>query len=396
MRFANNPFRELGRWHANVGLLMLAAGLWISNCSAVAQTVLRVGPNLEFGTVAAAARAAKDGDVIEIEAGDYRRDVAIWTQKDLTIRGVGGRARLIADGAAVEGKGTWVIRGGRIVVENIEFTGSRVSDRNGAGIRFERGHLIIRNCVFRDNENGILTGGDRNSEIEIDSSEFGHNGAGDGQSHNLYVSDLRRLRVTNSYFHHANVGHLLKSRAGENHILYNRFTDGHDGTASYELEFPSGGVAYVIGNVIQQSPRTENMTLVSFGAEGYKWPRNELYLSHNTLANDRIEGANFLFVRAGATRVKAVNNLLVGKGSLESGPGEYAANFNVDPQDVAGAAQQDYRLRKSSGIVGKGIDPGVANGVSLRPTREPLARLRSRPIERKGPLSPGAFQTVAR
>jgi hypothetical protein len=84
--------------------------------------------------------------------------------------------------------------------------------------------------------------------------------------------------VTGSYFHHADVGHLLKSRAARSHILYNRLTDETGGRASYELEFPNGGLAYVVGNVIEQAATTENETIISFGAEGYR-PRNELIWS---------------------------------------------------------------------------------------------------------------------
>lgn len=58
--------------------------------------ILKVGPNQQIRLIATAAKLAQDGDTIEIEAGDYPADVAIWKQNELTIRGVGGRARLIA------------------------------------------------------------------------------------------------------------------------------------------------------------------------------------------------------------------------------------------------------------------------------------------------------------
>ena len=121
-----------------------------------------------------------------------------------------------------------------------------------------------------------------------------------------------------SYFHHANVGHLLKSRAAENHIFYNRLTDEIGGKASYELEFPNGGVAYVVGNVIQQSSTTENPNIISYGAEGNLWPANALYLVNNTLVDNRPQSGVFLSVRQGLGAITAVNNLLVGQGKLET------------------------------------------------------------------------------
>jgi hypothetical protein len=132
------------------------------------------------------------------------------------------------------------------------------------------------------------------------------------------------LSVTGSYFHHARTGHLLKSRAALSQIVNNRLVDGTGGTASYELEFPNGGIAYVLGNTIAQSLQTENSQLISFGAEGYKWPRNEINLEYNTLINPLPRGGSFLRVAPGAVSIRAVNNRLVGNGVFESaGRGEF-------------------------------------------------------------------------
>ncbi|MDP2171384.1 MAG: right-handed parallel beta-helix repeat-containing protein [Rhodocyclaceae bacterium] len=359
-----------------------------------AARILRVGPQLAVRTIAAAAALARDGDIIEIEAGDYMGAAAVWTQSKLTLRGVGGRPRLIANGASAENKAIWVIRGGDITVENIEFTGARVPDKNGAGIRFERGRLIVRNCHFHDNENGILTGGNADA-LDIENSEFGHNGAGDGYSHNLYVGAIKKLRVTGSYFHHARVGHLIKSRAAENHILYNRLTDESGGRASYELEFPNGGIAYVIGNIIEQGKATENQNIVSFGAEGYKHPANELYLINNTLIDRRLESGYFLAVKPGFHIVKAYNNLLLGRRPLNTGiDGEFINNPNVDAASFVLADRQDYRIKRESPLHRSYRSPGVAvSGIDLAPTREYVHPATTRPLT-TAPTLPGARQTL--
>lgn len=355
--------------------------------------VLRVGPAAPTHTIAAAAALAKDGDTIEIEAGDYPGDVAVWTQNNLTIRGVGGRVRLVAAGASAEQKAIWVVRGGSVTVENIEFTGARVPDKNGAGIRFEKGRLIIRNCRFVDNENGILTAGG-NGELDIENSEFGHNGAGDGYSHNLYVGALRKLRVTGSYFHHARVGHLLKSRAAENHILYNRLTDESGGRASYELEFPNGGIAYVIGNVVEQNATSENSTMISFGAEGYRHPANELYLINNTLIDNRPDSGVFLSVKPGAGVVKAYNNLLLGKRLLNTGiDGVFINNPNVKSGAFILTDRHDYRIQRESPLRRSFVAPGAANGVDLAPAMEYVHPAATRRLMTT-PTLPGARQTL--
>lgn len=379
-----------------ISLLLFFAG-WMQANSAetpLPGELVRVGPDRTVRTIAAAAKLVPNGGVIEVDAGEYRGDVAVWINKNVKVRAVGGRVRLDAAGAAAEGKGIWIVRGGKIEVDGFDFVNAAVHDRNGAGIRLEKGHLVVRNSTFTRNENGILTGGDKAGVVEIENCEFSHNGFGDGQSHNLYVGGIARLSVTGSYFHHANVGHLLKSRAAENRIFYNRLTDETGGKASYELELPNGGVAYVVGNVIQQSSTTENPSIISYGAEGSRWPDNALYLVNNTLVDNRPQNGVFLRVRQGlGTTITAVNNLLVGQGTLDAaGPGDYRNNFNVDWDEFVLAAREDYHLRPASKLRGKGIKPPAVSGVDLRPVREYVHPRSVRDVNSKK-LSPGAFQS---
>jgi len=358
------------------------------------ETIIRVGPTRAVKTLARAAEIVPNHGIIEIDAGEYLGDTAIWNRHNILVRGVGGSVKFMADGRSAEGKAIWVVRSDSLTVENIEFSGARVPEKNGAGIRFEKGRLVVRNCIFRGNENGILTAGDKNSELVIENSEFGENGAGDGRSHNLYVGEIRKLTVTGSYFHHAKVGHLLKSRAQENHILYNRLTDEIGGRASYELEFPNGGIAYVIGNVIQQGSQTENPAIVSFGAENYRSTSNQLFLINNTLVDDHPKSGTFLTVKPGVVSIVAVNNLLVGRSSLGTTvPGNYRNNINVDWDVFAQASRQDYRLLTSSTLRGKAERVGQANGVALEPTHEYQHPRKIRPLP-PGALSPGALQSA--
>ena len=82
--------------------------------------VLRVGVKRELKRPSDAALIARDGDIIEIDAGNYDGDAAVWRQHRLTIRGVGGRAHLRANGAHAEGKAIWVIKGNDTTIEGIE------------------------------------------------------------------------------------------------------------------------------------------------------------------------------------------------------------------------------------------------------------------------------------
>ena len=355
-------------------------------------SLLRVGAERELKRPSAAAQVARDGDVVEIDAGTYYGDAAVWRQHHLTIRGLGGRAHLRADGAHAEGKAIWVIKGNDTTIENVEFSGAQVPDHNGAGIRLEGAGLTVRDCYFHDNENSILTNAIHTSDIVIEHSEFAHNGFGDGQSHNLYIGTVRSFTLRFSYAHHALVGHNVKSRALKNYITYNRIMDENDGRSSYALEFPDGGLSIVIGNLIQKGPAAENPTIVSYGAESLKSPLNELYFVNNTLVNDLPGGGRFIFVRAGAGTVRILNNVFAGKGEVLSGPGKVLNNVVAAKIDFVDPANFDYQLKASAAAIGRGIDPGSAHGFDLRPSAEYVHKAQERVRNYRAKLDLGALE----
>ena len=338
---------------------------------------------------------ARAGDVVEIEAGDYHGDVAVWEQSSITIRGVNGAARLFADGRSAEGKAIWVIRRGEFDISNIDFIGAQVEDGDGAGIRFEGGHLRLRSCLFWGNEMGLLTGGHEtapDATLVIEGSEFAYSHVRDKWGHNLYVGTIAHLTVTGSYFHHAGVGHLLKSRARVSDILYNRITDESGGRASYELDFPNGGFVRLVGNVIQQQRYTENSVLIAYGREGYKWPLNILLMGNNTLVNDHPHGGTFLHVAEGADNVATANNLLVGLGGYQVNDRFSAFNdVSVDWEAFVGPSRQDYRLSKPSARMAHRPHLDTALGSKLAPAAQYVEGNRIRPLP-DGPMYVGAIQ----
>jgi hypothetical protein len=349
----------------------------------------QVGSSREHERPSAVATLAQDGDVVEIDAGEYVGDVAVWHQNRLTLRGTGGRAHLKAAGHSAQGKAIWVIKGRGTTVERIEFSGAEVPDGNGAGIRAEGPDLVLRDCYFHDNQNGILGGA---GNVLIENSEFARNGSGDGYTHNIYILDhAERFTLRYSYSHHAKVGHNLKSRARENYIQYNRIMDEADGTSSYTIDLPNGGLAYLVGNLIQQGPRTENPVIVSYGAEGLKTPHNALYLVNNTLVNDSDRGV-FLRVVEGATRALAVNNLFVGPGQAMNGNVESRNNLSVSDAKLADRVHYDYRLVAGSPAINAGVDPGKADGTSLTPTDQYVHPRQHAPRRPVGAPDVGAYE----
>ncbi|MCY2931513.1 MAG: right-handed parallel beta-helix repeat-containing protein [Planctomycetota bacterium] len=335
---------------------------------------LKVGPGQRFARPSAAIAAAGRGDVIEIAPGEYANDYAVIRADGLTLRGVGGAGKgarpvLSSKGLIPNGKAIWVIAGRDTVVENVEFTGARVADRNGAGIRQEGRNLTLRGCKFADCEDGLLTGADPQSDILIEGCEFAHDSL-DGQSHNLYVGAIRKLTFQFNYTHHAHVAHLLKSRARENHILYNRISDEADGSSSYQIDLPNGGKAYAVGNVIHQGPRASNSGMLSYGAEGMKYDANELYVINNTFINDLGKGTFLQVSPRGKADVPVVaaNNIFLGAGVVCSYPqAAMKNNVTADPKFV-NRATWDLRVAAGSPCLNAGTLPGrSAAGVDLAP-----------------------------
>jgi hypothetical protein len=330
-----------------VSLLLAMAG-------SASGATLSVGPGKNYVAPCAAISAAKDGDTIEI-VGDwtYSGDVCAVARSNLTIRGVQGRPTIDAAGNQHGGKGTWVVTGNNITVENVEMLGAKVPDGNGAALRLEGTNFTLRQAFIHDNENGILMGANRNSNVVIEHSEFGHNGSGTGQTHNLYIGNAKSLTFRYNYSHDANIGHNLKSRAMFNMIAYNRFSSTppgkrgstDSGKPSYEIDLPSAGTAYLIGNVIEQPAINDNPNIVAYGEEGPTNPGQDLYIINNTFLNDFTSGT-FVFISGKVSTPALIQNNVFG------GPGTLTTQ--------ASAIQKDNRRMEKPGFIDRA-------GVALRP-----------------------------
>ena len=132
--------------------------------------ILTVGSGQQYATIGDAVRASHDGDVVKVQAGTYVNDFATVNTK-ITIEGVGGMAHLLAtvpppDGKAILSTNT------SVTLDHLEFSGAAVGDGNGAGIRYQGGDMMVTNCYFHDNQDGILGGAVPGGTITIRNSEF--------------------------------------------------------------------------------------------------------------------------------------------------------------------------------------------------------------------------------
>lgn len=331
---------------------------------------LAVGPGQRFQRPSQAAAAAHDGDTVLIAAGVYAGDVCTWRQKNLTIRGVGGLAHMQSGGKVSDGKAIWVLTGEGITVENIEFSGAACADRNGAGIRFDAG-ATVRGCYFHDNQNGVLSGADPARDLVIEQCEFANNGRGDGQTHNVYIGKVRSLTFRGNYSHHAKVGHCLKTRAMRNLIVGNRLMDEATGNASFLIDVPNGGLTFILGNLVQKGPKTDNHGVaVNYGEEGAANPVQRLFVINNTMVNDCPQGGVFVNIAATTTQARVENNIFIGSGEPYRGPVPDRPRNLVggNGSQLADRAAYDYRLPGGSPAIDAGTDPGSIDGQALLPT----------------------------
>jgi hypothetical protein len=253
----------------------------------------------------------------------------------------------------------------------------------------------VCNGYFHDNQNGILGG---SGVVLVEYSEFDHNGQcppTNDCSHNMYFStDVTLFTLRYSYSHRAHEGHLVKSRAIENHILYNRITD-EDGDASYEIDLPNGGLSFIIGNLIEQGANSQNSTIITYGEEGVTaGHQTQLYVVNNTVVNDLGSGA-FISVPGGTTAL-VVNNIFIGAGNLPGGAGVTSTHNQTFASGTAAglvnSAGFDYHLVSASPAKDAGVDPGSAGAVSLFPTSQyvhPISR-EDRPVS--GTIDIGAYE----
>ncbi len=338
-------------------------------CTYICATTYQVGSTRIYTSPNAlyAANVLQDGDIIEIDAETYigQATLARWTPNNLTLKGVGGRPHLIADGAYISGKGIWVLVGDNITVENIEFSGATVPDQNGAGIRLDGSGLTVRNCYFHDNETGILTNNTYDGDILIEYTEFDHNGYGDGYSHNLYIGHVNSLTFQYNYSHHAIVGHNLKSRAKENYILYNRIMDEETGNSSRLIDLPNGGYSVVLGNVLMQGENAINNNLLGYGLEGLASTSapHIIYIINNTFVNKRVASCLFVSIDNGTTTSTIGNNIFAGTGTISQSPVSTNIINNWGDSTISNLMFEDemnfnYHLLENSPVINAGADLG--------------------------------------
>lgn len=281
----------------------------IGAATAEART-LQVGPKHSLKAPSQAAKIAADGDVIEIDSGEYF-DCAVWSANRLRIVGKG--SSVVLTDKACDGKAIFVIQGNDVHIENLTFTRARVPDANGAGIRAEGMNLVVDSSRFINNENGILSNNNDQSVIQVRKSEFVRNGKCEGScAHGIYINAAKLLRIEDSKFFETKSGHHIKSRAQRTEIVRVEIRDGTAGTSSYLIDIPNGGSLLVEDSVLEKGAGTTNRSAaIMIGAEGVTQPTQEIIVRRNRFEGNGPNIAAFLVNRT-ATEAQLIANQLSG------------------------------------------------------------------------------------
>ena len=295
------------------GILGCGAALGTAGTPAGAETeILTVGTsgNLQYQTISAAVAAAdadnntKNYYHIHVAPGTYTNDFSVVTRPmaiEVDPRRAGNLVLLEATVSLPNQKGI-ILTFASLTVDGLTFRGAMIDNSlggNGAGIRDQNtdagATLMVRNSVFINNQEGILTGDDTGETIIVTNSKFENNGNPDPNhfQHALYVNRAGRLTVTESLFCGQLIGHDIKSCALVTRIENNQIYDGEGyaevgcraGSSSFAVDIPEGGSAVISGNRIFQGPATQNNKMVAYGEEGLSFGNNGLSLSNNVFIN---------------------------------------------------------------------------------------------------------------
>jgi Ca2+-binding RTX toxin-like protein len=238
-----------------------------------------------------AVKTAENGDVVYIASGNYKStdnsayvdDLKVY--KDLRFIGdANNRPVFNATGARIS-KGVFSIGQNKAIFENIVFQGAGNTDRNGAGIRATSyGELTVKNCLFKNNNNGVLVD-HAHKNVKIYDSEFIGNGEGDGYSHGVYLHS-ERILVENSIFRDTKVGNQVKTLGYYSTIIRNNIIDDGVGNPSRAIDMTGGGDILIEGNTITRTANADNPRLMYYSAgRTDREAGDSLIIRNNTIYN---------------------------------------------------------------------------------------------------------------
>jgi hypothetical protein len=287
--------------HALFAAVLAAALVTLTRTAAAANHA--VGPTQAHKSVclllADGAVTIAPGDVITVDAGTYTDACQVHpsgsASQPIVLQGAAGPMPVFdAKGLDLSGSGSvprailQFTGASYWVVEHLELEHAANASNNGAAFRLTAGahDVTFRDVSIHDNQDGAMSDGA--ATMVFEDSEIFHNGAGDGQSHNLYLTG-DYVRLQGNHIHDSVGGQNVKLRVHTIELLYNLIAN----EGNYAIDFEQAGNtnapdanAVMIGNVVVRNPNAQNhgQTIV-FGNDnpsGTAVRNGNLYAINNT------------------------------------------------------------------------------------------------------------------
>lgn len=324
-------------------LSIVLMGLLAAPLAAAPFTVEETGQSYE--TLAAAVSAVGDGTAtIRIAPGRYG-DCAVQAAGNISYRAE-RPLTAVFDGGICEGKAVLVLRGRGAAVDGLVFQNLKVPDGNGAGIRIEKGPLLVTGSLFRDSEEGILGGGDDPaSDIVVDRSTFiglGRCDRGLACAHSIYLSAYRSVTVRRSRFEQGHGGHYVKSRAARIAISDCSFDDSQGRATNYMIDLPEGATGRIERNIFVQGADKENhAAFIAVAAEAQRNPSAGLLIADNRAHKVKAATWPTALLADWSGSPKRIGGNVVGTGiaivlPVDAGPPSFAARVKARLRYYAG------------------------------------------------------------
>jgi hypothetical protein len=302
---------------------------------------------VQYAKLLDASAAVPAGGVVEIYGVMRDLNASAGFQRSCTIRGMTPDAKLEWTLGTSErmalGKGLIVCQAADptavFVIENLELSGARVVDRNGAGVRGAGcASVTVRNCNIHDNENGVLSIATR---LVLEGNTFLNNGNGAGNTHGVYANStgIDEVVAEGNSFGKTLEGNHFKSRAKKTVFRRNMVAE-LDGTCSWQVDLSNGGDCLVEKNVIEQGPNAANRNMISYGPEGIPVDGrvNSLAFRDNWVINDHALDSWGLTIFNLPATLEIARNTFVGQFAAYANAAMDATNLTQADRAAAGLA----------------------------------------------------------
>lgn len=241
-----------------------------------------------FMELKSSVNTAVSGDTIYIAPGIY---TAPETEYDKEIKAGNKSLTFIGDGGRPEFRPNANVKGiftsgsqADMTFENIAFFNATNSSRNGSGIWADGGHLVVRNCYFEGNNNGIQMSNGLGESVKIYDSEFVANGYGDGRSHGVYLH-LKTILIEDSIFRGTKVGNQIKALGTHSTTIRNNIIDDGIGNPSRAIDSTAGGDLLIEGNTFYRTANADNYRLIYYAINRTGLPAGIVTVQDNTIYN---------------------------------------------------------------------------------------------------------------